>query len=67
MTLRITTEDRPEPGPGDTTPVAWFVEMVNALDRGDLPRAVEAQGALERDGFRVTYRRRAPRRQGGGR
>lgn len=67
MTLRINKQQGAEPGPVDTSPVAWFVEMVNALDRGDLPRAVEAQGELERDGFRVTYRRRTPRRQGCGR
>lgn len=66
MRLSITGEPI-VPRPGETSPIAWFVELVNALDRGDLARAVEVQGELERDGFRVTYRRRAPRRQGGDR
>ena len=63
MLLKV-REDGPEPRPGETSPIAWFAEMVNALDRGDLGRAIEAQQELDREGFRVTYRRRL-RRQGG--
>ena len=62
MTSKISpesTDGRPE---GSAFPISWFAEMVNALDRGDLGRAVEAQEELERDGFKVSYRRKRRRR-----
>ncbi len=45
--------------------VAWFSELVNRLDKGDLAGAAEAQAAMARQGFRVTFRRR-PRAGGEG-
>lgn len=58
MTLRIRREfpdSNGRPPIDGISPIVWFAELVNALKRGDLPRAVEAQGALDAYGFRVTF------------
>jgi hypothetical protein len=49
------TASRPE-----DSPIAWFGEMLLALDRGDYRRATESQDQLSRLGWSV--RRREPRR-----
>lgn len=43
--------------------VAWFSELVDRLDKGNLPGAVEAQKELEEHGFKVTFRRRPRQRR----
>jgi hypothetical protein len=45
----------------EDSPIAWFGELLLAIDRGDYPRAAEAQGQLGRLGWRVN--RSNPRRQ----
>lgn len=52
----------------DDSPIAWFGEMLLAVDRRDLDRAAESQGQLSRLGWRVDRRKSrntAPRREGG--
>jgi hypothetical protein len=46
------------------SPIAWFGEMLLAIDRGDFHRASEAQRQLSRLGWSVL--RRKPRRAAGG-
>ncbi len=47
--------------PGTTrpedSPIAWFGEMLLAIDRGDFDRAAESQRQLSRLGWRVVRRR----------
>jgi hypothetical protein len=45
-------EFRPE-----ESPIAWFGEMLLAIDRGDFSRAPESQRQLDRLGWRVNRRR----------
>ncbi len=54
---RATLSDSDKPSETDTTPVAWFVEMIHALNRGDLIRALEAQRQLKQEGFSVSFHR----------
>lgn len=66
---------RPKP-PDDfrpeDSPIAWFGEMLIAIDRGDYERAAESQRQLDRLGWRVTRKkgrhtpRQAARQEGGG-
>ncbi len=66
---------RPKP-PDDfrpeESPIAWFGEMLIAIDRGDFERAAESQRQLDRLGWRVTRKgsrptpRQAARQEGGG-
>jgi len=44
-------------------PVYWFVILEQALDRGDLEQAAQAQRELARLGVRVNHDRRRPKRQ----
>src|SRR5262245_11465439 len=39
------------------SPIAWFGEMLIARERGDFRRAAEAQGELNRLGWRFRYRK----------
>ena len=66
---------RPKP-PDDfrpeESPIAWFGEMLIAIDRGDFERAAESQRQLNRLGWRVTRkgsrhtpRQAAPSERGG--
>jgi hypothetical protein len=48
----------------EDSPVVWFSEMLIADNRGDFPRASEAQRQLARLGWDVT-RRKAPRSERG--
>jgi hypothetical protein len=41
-------------------PIAWFGEMLIAIDRGDFERAAELQRQLDRLGWRVSRRRSRP-------
>ena len=43
----------------EESPIAWFGEMLLAIDRGDWSRAAEAQGELSRLGWNVGRRRKA--------
>jgi hypothetical protein len=54
--------DRTRP---EDSPIAWFGELLLAIDRGDYRRATEAQRQLIRLGWSVV--RRKPRGQGGAR
>jgi hypothetical protein len=47
----------------EDSPIAWFGEMLLAIDRGNYHRASEAQGELARLGWRVDRRR--PRQTAG--
>jgi hypothetical protein len=51
---------RPKP-PDDfrpeESPIAWFGEMLIAIDRGDFERAAESQRQLDRLGWRVSRKR----------
>jgi hypothetical protein len=53
----------------EESPIAWFGEMLLAIDRGDYSRAAEAQHELNRLGWNVDRRRISgqARVQGGGR
>ena len=60
---------RSSPPPEDRTqfqdsPIAWFGELLIALERGNYPRATEAQSHLARLGWKVT-RSKARRTEGG--
>jgi len=46
----------------EESPIAWFGEMLLAIDRGDFQRAAESQRQLDRLGWRVNRKRsqRAP-------
>jgi hypothetical protein len=54
----------------EESPVAWFMEMLIAIDRGNWQRASESQGQLERLGWKVKRTRpvasQPAARQGGG-
>jgi hypothetical protein len=41
----------------EESPIAWFGEMLIAIDRGDFDRAAQSQRQLERLGWRVTRKR----------
>jgi hypothetical protein len=51
---------RPKP-PDDfrpeDSPIAWFGEMLIAIDRGNFDQAAESQRQLDRLGWRVTRKR----------
>ena len=49
----------------EDSPIAWFGDMLIAIDRGDFEHAAESQRQLDRLGWRVTRKRRrpTPRRQ----
>lgn len=55
------TRLEPEPFRPEESPIAWFGEMLLAIDRGDFRRATEAQRELSRLGWDVA--RRNPRRK----
>ncbi len=42
----------------EESPIAWFGEMLLAIDRGDWSRAAEAQCELNRLGWNVDRRRK---------
>jgi hypothetical protein len=44
----------------EESPIAWFGEMLLAIDRGDFQKAAWAQRQLERLGWRVRKTRRDP-------
>ncbi len=46
--LAVSDEFRPE-----ESPIAWFGEMLIAIDRGDVDRAEESRRQLDRLGWRV--------------
>jgi hypothetical protein len=53
----------PTSGPQGTfqpeeSPIAWFGELLLAVDRGDFDRAAESQRQLDRLGWRVSRRRK---------
>lgn len=56
-----TEGDRPE-----DSPIAWFGEMVLAIEGRDFRRATQAQRQLSRLGWSVTQRRPRTRPPGGG-
>jgi hypothetical protein len=56
--------DLPRP---EDSPIAWFGEILLAVDRGDFQRAADAQRQLVRLGWCVRYRKPRQRREGGGR
>jgi hypothetical protein len=41
----------------EESPIAWFGEMLIAIDRGDFERAAESQRELDRLGWRVTRKK----------
>jgi hypothetical protein len=43
----------PEDFRPEDSPIAWFGEMLMAIDRGDFNRAAESQRQLDRLGWRV--------------
>jgi hypothetical protein len=49
----------------EDSPIAWFGEMLFALDRRDIDRAAEAKRQLTRLGWSVKYRKPRPDREGG--
>jgi hypothetical protein len=49
----------------EESPIAWFGEMLLAIDRGSFDRAAECQRQLSRLGWRVD-RRKTPRTARGG-
>ena len=52
----------------EDSPIAWFGEMLVAIDLGDFDRAAESQRQLHRLGWRVTRQgRRIARNQATGR
>jgi len=53
---RLSDDLRPE-----ESPIAWFGEMLLAIDRGDWSRAAKAQRELNRLGWSVDRRRKARR------
>jgi hypothetical protein len=55
--------DRPRP---EESPVAWFSELLIAIDRGEYARATKAQKELSRLGWSVIPRK-SRRAVGGGR
>ena len=44
----------------EESPIAWFGEMLIAIDRGDFERAAESQRQLDRLGWRVNRKRNRP-------
>ena len=44
----------------EDSPIAWFGEMLIAIDQGDFDRAAEPQRQLDRLGWRVTRTRHRP-------
>lgn len=50
-------EERARP---EESPIAWFGEMLIAIDRGDFERAAESQRQLDRLGWRVSRKRSRP-------
>ena len=42
----------------EESPIAWFMEMLLAADRGDFERAAESQRQLDRLGWRVDRKKR---------
>jgi hypothetical protein len=56
----------------EQSPIAWFGEMLIAIDRGDFEHAAESQRQLDRLGWRMTRKqsrpesRQATAGQGGG-
>ena len=48
----------------EESPIAWFGEMILAIDRGDFDRAAESKRQLSRLGWRVD--RRKPRQTAAG-
>jgi len=42
----------------EESPIAWFAEMLFAVDRGDFDHAAESQRQLSRLGWRVDRRKR---------
>jgi hypothetical protein len=57
------TADPAEDFEATEQPVYWFCKLEDAMDRGDLQDAAEAQRELARLGVRVTYDRRGLGRQ----
>jgi hypothetical protein len=51
----------PEDFRPEESSIAWFGEMLIALDLGDFDRAAHSQRQLDRLGWRVTRNRSAPR------
>ena len=51
---RPTVKGRTRP---EESPIAWFGEMLLAIDRGDFERAAESQRQLDRLGWRVNRKR----------
>jgi hypothetical protein len=62
--VKPTVDGRTRP---EEFPIAWFGEMLIAIDRGDFERAMESQHELDRLGWRVTRKRyrKAAAGQGG--
>ena len=50
----------------EDSPIAWFGEMLFALDRRDIDRAAEAKSQLARLGWSVQYRKPRPKAAGRG-
>jgi hypothetical protein len=46
--------DPPDDFRPEDYPIAWFAEMLIALERGEFQRAAESQQRLERLGWRVS-------------
>jgi hypothetical protein len=44
----------------EESPIAWFGEMLLAIDRGDFQRAAESQRQLDRLGWRIGRKRIPP-------
>jgi hypothetical protein len=59
------TADTTDEFPVADHPIYWFCLLEDAMDRGDLQAAAEAQRELARLGVRVAYGRQRPARQGG--
>jgi hypothetical protein len=53
---RFDARERPE-----DSPIAWFGELLLAIDRGEYSRASQAQAQLRRLGWRVARCRLRPR------
>jgi hypothetical protein len=47
---RLENPTRPEP---EESPIAWFAELLLAIDRGNFEQAAESQRQLRRLGWRV--------------
>jgi hypothetical protein len=43
----------------EESPIAWFGELLIAIDRADFERAAESQRQLDRLGWRVTRNKKA--------